>query len=174
MVRQLHDGITAGVTNDGFVSEAFAVNNGGKQGCVPAPALISHILSAMSMDAYRDELPDIGVAYRAYGSLLIQRRMQVQWLVSTTIIHALLFADDCALNTTLEGNMQRSMDLFSAACDNFGLIMNTEKMVVIHQTPPNTDPPPQCAADQCEQNRTASGGQFHVSEQHPFPQHQNR
>ncbi|VDL90408.1 unnamed protein product [Schistocephalus solidus] len=30
------------------------------------------------------------------------------------------------------------MDLFAAACDNFGLRINTEKTVVIHQPPPNT------------------------------------
>nr|VZI28519.1 unnamed protein product [Spirometra erinaceieuropaei] len=29
------------------------------------------------------------------------------------------------------------MDLFIAACDNFGLIINTEKMIVMHQPPPN-------------------------------------
>ncbi|VDL85224.1 unnamed protein product [Schistocephalus solidus] len=53
-------------------------------------------------------------------------------------IHELLFADDCALNATTEEEMQRSMDLFAAACDNFGLRINTEKTVVMHQPPPNT------------------------------------
>nr|VZI27704.1 unnamed protein product [Spirometra erinaceieuropaei] len=32
-------------------------------------------------------------------------------------------------------NMQRSVDLFAAACDNFGPMINTEKMVM-HQPPP--------------------------------------
>ncbi|BHF84933.1 hypothetical protein SprV_1002808700 [Sparganum proliferum] len=39
------------------VSEAFVVNNGVKQGCVLAPTLFSLMLSAMLMDAYRDERP---------------------------------------------------------------------------------------------------------------------
>nr|VZI23590.1 unnamed protein product [Spirometra erinaceieuropaei] len=30
------------------------------------------------------------------------------------------------------------MDLFSTACENFGLIINTERAVVMHQPPPNT------------------------------------
>ncbi|VDL97412.1 unnamed protein product [Schistocephalus solidus] len=34
--------------------------------------------------------------------------------------------------------MQRSMDLFAAAYDNFGLRISTEKTVVMHQPPPNT------------------------------------
>ncbi|BHF70532.1 hypothetical protein SprV_0301358400 [Sparganum proliferum] len=36
MVRQLHDGMTARVTDNGAVSEAFALTNGVKQGCVLA------------------------------------------------------------------------------------------------------------------------------------------
>ncbi|BHF67789.1 hypothetical protein SprV_0301081800 [Sparganum proliferum] len=57
MVRQLHDGMMARVTDNGAVSEAFAVTNGVKQGCVLAPTLLSLMFSAMLMDAYRDERP---------------------------------------------------------------------------------------------------------------------
>ncbi|BHF58274.1 hypothetical protein SprV_0100122600 [Sparganum proliferum] len=32
--------------------------------------------------------------------------------------------------------------LFSAACENFGLVISTEKTVVMHQPPPNKAPPP--------------------------------
>ncbi|VDM05195.1 unnamed protein product [Schistocephalus solidus] len=55
MVRQLHDGMTARVTDNGTVSEAFAVTNGVKQGCVLVPTLFSLMFSAMLMIAYRDE-----------------------------------------------------------------------------------------------------------------------
>nr|VZI48106.1 unnamed protein product [Spirometra erinaceieuropaei] len=64
--------------------------------------------------------------------------MHFHFRVSTTAVHELLFADDGALNTTSEGDMQRSMDLFATACENFGLIINTEKKVVMHQPPLNT------------------------------------
>ncbi|BHF63650.1 hypothetical protein SprV_0200664400 [Sparganum proliferum] len=40
----------------------------------------------------------------------------------------------------MDGDMQRSADLFSVVCDNFGLIINTEKTVVMPQPPPNTSP----------------------------------
>ncbi|BHF68743.1 hypothetical protein SprV_0301178400 [Sparganum proliferum] len=62
MVRQLHDGMMARVTDNGAVSEAFAVTNGVKQGCVLAPTLFSLMFSAMLMDAYRDERPPPGSA----------------------------------------------------------------------------------------------------------------
>nr|VZI44611.1 unnamed protein product [Spirometra erinaceieuropaei] len=138
MVRQLHDGMMARVTDNGAVSEAFAVTNGVKQGCVLAPTLFILMFSAMLMDAYRDERPGIRIAYRTDGRLLNHRRMNFQSRVSTATVHELLFADDCSLNTTSEEEMQRSMDLFSTACENFGLVINTQKTVVMHQPPPNS------------------------------------
>ncbi|BHF75854.1 hypothetical protein SprV_0501895100 [Sparganum proliferum] len=64
MVRQLHDGMTARVTDNGVVSEAFAVTNEVKQDCVLAPTLFGLMFSAMLMDAYRDKRPGIRIAYR--------------------------------------------------------------------------------------------------------------
>nr|VZI02831.1 unnamed protein product [Spirometra erinaceieuropaei] len=148
MVRQLHDGMMARVTDKGAVSEAFAASNGVKQGCVLAPTLFSLMCSVMLKDAYRDECPGIRIVYRTDGHLLNQRRMHFQSRVSTTTVHELFFADDCALNTTSDEEMQWSMDLFSAACENFGLVINTQKTVVMHQPPlktaipPNMLPPP--------------------------------
>nr|VZI41277.1 unnamed protein product [Spirometra erinaceieuropaei] len=151
MVRQLQDGMMVQVTDKGAVSEAFAVTNGVKQGCVLAPTLFSLMFSVMLMDAYRDERPGIRIAYRTDGHLLNQRRMNFQSRVSTTTVHELLFADDCALNTTSEEEMQRSMDLSSAACENFGLVINTQKTVIMHQPPPNSatalNAPPQISVN---------------------------
>ncbi|VDM01731.1 unnamed protein product, partial [Schistocephalus solidus] len=96
------------------------------------------MFTAMLMDAYCDEHPGIRIAYRMDDRLLTQRRMHFRSRVSTATIHELLFAKNCALNTTTEEEMQRSMDLFAAACDNFGLRINTEKTVVMHQPSHNT------------------------------------
>nr|VZI01579.1 unnamed protein product [Spirometra erinaceieuropaei] len=163
MVRQLHDGMMARVTDNGAVSEAFAVTNGVKQGCVLAPTLFTLMFSAMLMDAYRDERPGIRIAYRTDGHLLNQRQMHFQSRVSTTTVHVLLFADDCALNTTSEEEMQRSMDLFSAACDNFGLVINTQKTVVMHQPPPNS-----AAAPNAPPQISVNGTQLQVVENFPY------
>nr|VZI48617.1 unnamed protein product [Spirometra erinaceieuropaei] len=163
MVRQLHDGMIARVTDNGAVSEAFAVTNGVKQGCVLAPTLFSLMFSAMLMNAYRDERPGIRIAYRTEGHLLNHRRMNFQSRVSTTTVHELLFADDCALNTTSEAEMQRSMDLFSAACENFGLVINTQKTVVMHQPPPNS-----ATAPNAPPQINVNGNQLQVVENFPY------
>ncbi|VDM05163.1 unnamed protein product, partial [Schistocephalus solidus] len=139
MVRQLHEGRMARVTDNGTVSEAFAMTNRVKQGCVLAPTLFSLMFSAMLMDAYRDEQPGIRIAYRTDGHLLNNRRMQASKHVSTTTVHDLLFADDCALNTVTEEDMQRSMDLFAAGCANFGFTTSTTKTVVMRQPPPSAE-----------------------------------
>nr|VZI36775.1 unnamed protein product [Spirometra erinaceieuropaei] len=63
--------------------------------------------------------------------------MHFQSHVPTTSVHKLLFADDCSLNATSEGDRQRSLDLFAAARDIFGLVINTGKTVAMHQPPPD-------------------------------------
>nr|VZH96082.1 unnamed protein product [Spirometra erinaceieuropaei] len=45
---------------------------------------------------------------------------------------------DKFIGTTAEGDMQkRNMDLFASACDNLGLVINTDKTVIMHQLPPD-------------------------------------
>ncbi|VDL97558.1 unnamed protein product [Schistocephalus solidus] len=133
MVRQLHDGMTARVTDNGTVSEAFAVTSGVKQGCVLAPILFS---LRYADGPYHDERPGIRIAYRTGGHLLNSRRIQAPTRVSMTTVHDLIFTDDCALNTVTEEDMQRSMDLFAAGCATFGLTINTAKTMVINKPPP--------------------------------------
>ncbi|VDL96294.1 unnamed protein product [Schistocephalus solidus] len=87
MVRQLHDGMTVRVTDNGTVSEAFAVTNGVKQGCVLALTLFSLMFSAMLMDAYHDEQPGIRIAYRTDGHLLNSRRMQATTTAKMVVLH---------------------------------------------------------------------------------------
>ncbi|VDL90079.1 unnamed protein product [Schistocephalus solidus] len=144
----------ARVTNNGTVSEAFALTNGVKQDCVLIPTLVSLMFSAMLTDAYSDEQPGIRIAYRTDGHLLNSRRMQASTRVSTGRVHDLLFADDCALNTVTEEDMQRSMDLFAAGCADFGLTINTAKTVVMHNPPPSAEY--NALRSQCNNNPTTS------------------
>ncbi|BHF70316.1 hypothetical protein SprV_0301336600 [Sparganum proliferum] len=58
--------------------------------------------------------------------------------LSAIAIHDLLHADDCALDSTTEENMERSMDLFASGCSHFKVAINTEKKVIMHQQPPTT------------------------------------
>nr|VZI46115.1 unnamed protein product [Spirometra erinaceieuropaei] len=89
------------------------------------------------METCSDDRPGIRSAYRTDGHLLNSRHMQARERLSTTTVHDLLFTDDCALNTMTEVDIQRSMYLLSAECASFGLTINTDKTVAMHQPPPN-------------------------------------
>nr|VZI20129.1 unnamed protein product [Spirometra erinaceieuropaei] len=89
--------------------------------------------------------------------------MHFQSRVSTTNVHELLFADDCALNITSEEEMQRSMDLFSAACEIFGLVINKQKTVVMHQPQPNS-----ATAPNASPQISVNGTQLQVVENFPY------
>ncbi|VDM06300.1 unnamed protein product [Schistocephalus solidus] len=61
--------------------------------------------------------------------------MQAPTRVSTTTVHDLLIAYDCALQTVTEEDMQRSMNLFAAGYADFGLTISAAKTVVMPQPP---------------------------------------
>ncbi|BHF67724.1 hypothetical protein SprV_0301075200 [Sparganum proliferum] len=90
----------------------------------------------MLVDACRGEIPGTRVAYRT-GDHLNQRRTHFQSRIFPTTGHELLFTDDCAPNASTEGDMQRSMDLFTAARDKFVSVTSTEKRVIVHQPQPD-------------------------------------
>jgi hypothetical protein len=136
IVRQFHDGMTVKVLDDGDESEAFEVTNGVKQGCVLAPTLFSMVFSAMLADAFNDSQDGIPFRYRTDGGLFNLRRLKAVTKVKDTVLREFLFADDCALSACTEQQMQKEMDKFSQACDNFGLTISTKKTEVLFQPAP--------------------------------------
>ncbi|BHF85884.1 hypothetical protein SprV_1002905800 [Sparganum proliferum] len=134
-----------------------------KFGCPERFTQMSHVLCHADGRLPRRTPPGISIVYRADGQLLNQRRMRFQPHASTTTVHELLFADDCALNTTSGEEIQRSMDLFSAVCANFGLVINTQKTVVMHQPPPNS-----ATAPNAPPQISVNGTQLQVVENFPY------
>ena len=69
-------------------------------------------------------------------SCLTQCQLQAITKVKETVIKDFLFTEDCALNTTSEQKMQTCVNGFSAACNNFGLIISTKQTEVVYQPGP--------------------------------------
>ncbi|VDM05897.1 unnamed protein product [Schistocephalus solidus] len=151
------------------------------------------MFSAILMDAYRDEQPGIRIAHRTDGHLPKSGCMWAPTRVSTTTLHDLLFADDCARNTVTEEDMQRSMDLFGTGCASFRLTISAAKTVVMHQPPPSAEynaprinfnavvmhqPPPSAEYNAPRINvngvTTQKRGDLRLSRKHDFAQHENR
>ena len=127
IVQQFHDGMMVKALDDGDQSEAFPLTNGVKQGCVLGPTFFNIMFSAMLTDAFRDCEDGIYLRYRTDGKLHNLRQLQAVKKVKETVTRVLLFADDCTLNASTEQMMQREMDCFSKACDNFCLTVSTKK-----------------------------------------------
>ncbi|BHF68764.1 hypothetical protein SprV_0301180500 [Sparganum proliferum] len=154
MVRQLHDAMMARVTDNGDVSEAFAVTNGVKQGCVLAPTLFSLMFSTMLMDAYRDERPRD------------PHRLQNGRSASESTADALPIAriHNLRPGTSLRRRLRPEHHLGRG--DNFGLVINKQKTVVMHQPPP-----PPNTATQIPTNApqiSVNGTQLQVVENFPY------
>nr|VZH89190.1 unnamed protein product [Spirometra erinaceieuropaei] len=96
------------------------------------------MFTAILMGAYRDEWPGIRIVYGKDEHPLNSRRMRNRTWRSSATAHDLLFADDCALNSTSDVVMQRWMDLLATGYANFGLTINADKAMVMHETSPNT------------------------------------
>ncbi|VDL99349.1 unnamed protein product [Schistocephalus solidus] len=136
MVRQLHDGMTACVTDNGTVSEAFAVTNGVEQGCVLAPpSLVLYSLLFCWTPTVMSSLE----SYRTDGKLLNSRRLQATTRMSTATVHDMVSTEDCALITVTDGEVPRSMDLFTAGCADFGLTIRTAKRLSCTSYHPSRD-----------------------------------
>ena len=74
--------------------------------------------------------------YRTDGGVFNLRRLKTKTKVKVATLRELLFADDCALNSNTEVEMQQCVNHFSRACDNFGFTTSTKKTEVMHQPTP--------------------------------------
>ena len=70
------------------------------------------------------------------GGVFNLRRLKVKTKVKVATLRELLFADDCALNSNTEAEMQQCVNYFSRACDNFGFTISTKKTEVMNQPAP--------------------------------------
>ncbi|BHF83200.1 hypothetical protein SprV_0802634200 [Sparganum proliferum] len=91
----------------------------------------------MLKDVYRDERLESHIVHRTDGHLFNNLRILVSTRLFRTTVNEQLFVDDCALHTDKESYMQRRMEPFIAGCANFQLTINTDEMVVMHQSSSN-------------------------------------
>ena len=70
MIRLFHEGMTGQVLSHGNVTEAFAISNGVKQGCVLAPVLFNIFFTCMLSHAVRDLEKGVNIRYRLDGFII--------------------------------------------------------------------------------------------------------
>ena len=137
IVRLLHDNMSASVLIDGEATESFEVKTGVKQGCVIAPTLFSIFISAV-LYLVTERLPrGIDMQYRMDGKLFNLRRLRAKTLITHMTILELQYADDIAIMTHTEEDLQAAMDAFSQAYNALGLTLNARKTKVLFQPSPD-------------------------------------
>ena len=87
----------------------------------------------MLSEAFSEGKNGIVINYRTDGKLFNLRRLKSKSKVEKETVQDMLFADDCALCTSSESDMQSAMDNFSSACSAFGLTISTKKTEVLYQ-----------------------------------------
>jgi len=136
IIRSLHDGMRTTVLDHGGESDAFAVQNGTKQGCVLAPIFFSIFIACMIYDAFKELDTGIRVNCQSDGGVLNLRQLQAKTKVSCMLVRELMFADDCALAAHNEEDAQMLMDAFAYSAEWCGLTISLKKMEVLAKPKP--------------------------------------
>ena len=134
--RELHGDMKARVAFSGRLSDEISVDNGVKQGDIPAPTLFSIYFAVLLGSAFLG--CDVGVLllFRTSRKIFNLRRFNSKSKVFHDLIKELLNADDADLLAHTENDMQVIVDNFPRACDAFGLKISLKKTKVMFTPPP--------------------------------------
>ena len=133
MIKSFHLGMKGFVQFDGMVSDAFDITSGVKQGCVLAPTLFGIFFSVMLRHAFGGSSEGVYLHTRSDGGLFNLNRLKAKTKRLEKLIRELLFADDAAIVSHSEEELQSMMDKFSSACHAFGLTISIKKTKVMAQ-----------------------------------------
>ena len=103
-----------------------------KLGCLLALTLFGIFFSLMSY-ACGPSTEGVYLDTRTDVKLFNVARLRAKTKVRRVLIRAMLFADDAALSTHTEEDLQQLMDRLSLACKEFGLTINIKKTNVMVQ-----------------------------------------
>ena len=147
ITESFHSGMKGTVQFNGSLSEPFEIRSGVKQGCVLAPTLFGIFFAMLLKHAFGDATEGIYLRTRSDGRLFNLTRLRAKTKVQDVLIRDMLFADDAAIATHTQQDLQSLMDCFSQACNEFGLTISLKKTNVMGQ---DTVAPPVITIDNYE------------------------
>ncbi|RXN06695.1 cytoplasmic phosphatidylinositol transfer 1-like protein [Labeo rohita] len=95
--------------------------------CVLVPTLFGIFFSLLLNFAFKDSEESVHLHTRSDGKLFNLSRLKAKKKVCTVHIREMLFADDTALTSHTEEDLQSLMDRFAHACKEFGLTISIKK-----------------------------------------------
>jgi hypothetical protein len=160
LIAGFHDGMQAAVRLDGKKTDKFDIINGLRQGCVMAPdlfdiffSMVIHVMekriaAMLSSDPLHDHI-GVEVKFDTHVEPWMKKvevetkiEMLGHYKQRTKVpnchlkildIWNLLFADDAAMVTTSNDDLQYLVTLFNTTCDDFGLSVSIPKTEVLCQ-----------------------------------------
>ena len=133
IVKSFHDNIKGTVLYDHATSDPFNILSGVKQGCVLAPTLFGIFFATLLKHAFGKSTEGIYLPTRSDGNLFKLSRLRAKTRVHEKYVRDLLFADDAAITTHTQEELQRLLDRFSDACRHFGLTISLAKTQVMEK-----------------------------------------
>ena len=144
MIESFHTDMKGTVQFNSSTSEPFSILSGVKQGCVLAPTLFGIFFALLLKHAFGSTTEGIYLGTRSDGRLFNLARLRAKTKVREVLIRDMLFADDAAVATHTQRELQSPMDRFSQAYKDFGLTISLKKTNVLGQS---TETPPSITID---------------------------
>ena len=138
LIESFHSDMKGTVQFNGNLSEPFDIRSGVKQGCVLAPTLFGIFFALVLKHAFGTSQEGIYLRTRSDGKLFNLARLKAKSKVREVIIRDMLFADDAAVATHKQSELQSLMNRFSQACKDFGLTISLKKTNILGQDTPST------------------------------------
>ena len=127
MIESFHTDTKGRVQINGSFSETFEIRSGVKQGCALAPMLFGTLFGLLLKHVLDTTTEGIYFLTRSDDMLLNFARLRANTKVRKDLIRDMLFADDAAVATHTQEELQSLMDCFSQACKDFGLTISLKK-----------------------------------------------
>ena len=131
LIESFHSNMKGTVQFNGNLSEPFDMCSRVKQGCVLAPSLFEIFFALLLRHTFGTAQEGIYLWTRSDGSLFNLAHLKVRTNVCKALIRDMLFADDAAVMTHTQRELQLLMDHFSQACKDFGLIISLKKTNIL-------------------------------------------
>ena len=133
MIESFHTSMKGTVQFNGSSSGPFDIHRGVKQGCVLAPTLFGIFFALLLRHAFGTASKGICLRTRSDGRLFNLGRLRAKTKVREALIKDMLFADDAAVTTHTQQELQALMDRFSQTCKDFELKISLKKTNVLVQ-----------------------------------------
>ena len=127
MIESFHTDTKGTMQFNGSFSEPFEIRSGVKQGYVLAPMLFGTFFGLLLKHVLDTKTEGIYFRTRSDDRLFNLARLRAKTKVRKDLIRDMLFADDAAVATNAQEELQSLTNCFPQACKDFGLTISLKK-----------------------------------------------